>query len=290
MNFNTGMRKEGKIRLPKPVARYARTKSIRLLERLGMGAAAWAAQPYVEGAVAHRAPREGITTSRTLTALIATLLGPRAASRHPVRGASAIVAPSVGHILERPFNDAGVDVKLPPDSMASEKALSTLIGEQPVAGSKNLTRALWQVTEGRKELADAVVEGLKPTITKVVEDAKPAMQDAAVLGGQSIAKTLKPYLTNMVDDLVVSGIGSTAGYGAGELVSMLYRKPDITKLDVRHPASVRKFYAEQDKARKKRAATRLIMSAVGGTAAMAAYNKWGPGELTIDSVKAKLAQ
>lgn len=98
-----------------------------------------------------------------------------------------------------------------------------------------------------------------------------------------MARTLKPELVGIVDDLGAVGIGGAAGYGIGELVSSMYKQPDITKLDLRRPDTVRKFYNDYERAKRRRSATRLILASLGGIGARAAYKKWGPGEKTAQA-------
>lgn len=158
------------------------------------------------------------------------------------------------------------------------KMIANLVADQLAKPLENLRSNIKPIMSDVREGLKPIWHDAQPAVDSAVEKLKPEIRPAAAELGKSMARTLKPELVGIVDDLGAVGIGGAAGYGIGELVSSMYKQPDITKLDLRRPDTVRKFYNDYERAKRRRSATRLILASLGGIGARAAYKKWGPGE------------
>lgn len=158
------------------------------------------------------------------------------------------------------------------------KMIANLVADQLAKPLENLRSNIKPIMSDVREGLKPIWHDAQPVVDSAVEKLKPEIRPAAAELGKSVARTLKPELVGIVDDLGAVGIGGAAGYGIGELVSSMYKQPDITKLDLRRPDTVRKFYNDYERAKRRRSATRLILASLGGIGARAAYKKWGPGE------------
>ena len=161
------------------------------------------------------------------------------------------------------------------------KMLATLVADQLAKPLENLRSNIKPVMADLREGLKPIWHDAQPVVDSAIEKLKPEIRPAAAELGKSVARALKPELVGIVDDLGAAGIGGAAGYGIGELVSSMYKQPDVTKLDLRRPDTVRKFYNDYERAKRRRSATRLILASLGGIGARAAYKKWGPGETAM---------